>query len=132
MAISILWFAIFRWGGTAIAHAFVQEDPLFLEFTRHCFRSYMLAFFLYGPPQITASFFQAIGKPMKALFVSLARQVLVLIPLAFLFSHQRGLDGALLAAPVADALAFCLAMVMGIYEFHTWKWVKRVDAVEYK
>ena len=129
MTISILWFAVFRWGGTVIARTFVQDDPLFLEFTRHCFRSYMLAFFLYGPPQITSSFFQAIGKPMKALFVALARQILFLIPLAVLFSNQRGLDGALLAAPVADTLAFCLGMTMVLYEFRAWKRGKPLGAV---
>ncbi len=121
MVISFVWFGIFRWGGAALAGVFVQDEPLFLEFTQYCFRSYMLAFFLYGPPQITSSFFQALGKPMKALFVALARQVLFLIPLALLLSGQRGLEGALLAAPAADTLAFVMAMAMVIYEFRSWK-----------
>lgn len=126
LVISFLWFSIFRWGGTIIAEIFVQNEPLFLEFTRDCFRAYMLAFFLYGPPQITASFFQAVGKPMKALLVALARQVIFLIPLALLLSRSFGLEGALFAAPIADTMAFLLAIAMVFYEFHTWKQVYNI------
>ncbi len=130
LVISVLWFSVFRWGGTIIAGVFVQEEPLFLEFARDCFRAYMLAFFLYGPPQITASFFQAVGKPMKALLVALARQVIFLIPLALLLSGSFGLRGALFAAPIADTLAFLLAMAMVFYEFHTWKRVYNIPGKE--
>ena len=121
LVISFAWFSIFRWGGALVAGIFVQDEPLFLEFAQHCFRAYMLAFFLYGPPQITASFFQAVGKPMKALLVALARQVLFLIPLALLLSEGNGMDGALLAAPIADTLAFLLAIAMVSYEFFSWR-----------
>ncbi len=120
LVISFVWFSIFRWGGGFVAKIFVQDEPLFLEFAQHCFRAYMLAFFLYGPPQITASFFQAVGKPMKALLVALSRQVLFLIPMALLLSERNGMEGALLAAPIADTLAFLLAMAMVSYEFHSW------------
>lgn len=121
LGISFVWFAIFRWGGALIAEVFVQGEPLFLEFTKHCFRFYMLAFFLYGPPQVTASFFQAVGKPMKALLVALARQVIFLIPMALVLSNGFGLDGALTAAPIADTLAFLLAMTMVYFEFRAWR-----------
>lgn len=121
LIISFFWFSIFRWGGIYIAGFFVKEEPLFLEFAKHCFRAYMLAFFLYGPPQVTVSFFQAVGKPMKSLLVALSRQIVFLIPLALLLSKSYGLDGALYAAPLADGLTFFLAMVMIYYEFRSWK-----------
>lgn len=126
LVISFVWFGIFRWGGAFIAEIFVQDEPLFLEFTEYCFRAYMLAFFLYGPPQVTASFFQAIGKPMKALLVALARQVLFLIPMALLLSQRGGMDGALNAAPIADTLAFLLAMALVSYEFYSWRKISNI------
>lgn len=128
LVISFAWFSIFRWGGAFVAGIFVRDEPLFLEFAQHCFQAYMLAFFLYGPPQITASFFQAVGKPMKALLVALARQVLFLIPMALFLSERNGMEGALLAAPIADTLAFFLAMAMVSYEFHSWR--KIYDSAE--
>lgn len=121
IVISLVWFGIFRWGGGFLAALFVENEPLYQEFAVHCFRLYMGCFFVYGLPQVTASFFQAIGKPVKALCVSLSRQVLFLIPLAVLLSGQYGLDGALGAAPAADGLAFLLAAALLFAELRGWK-----------
>jgi len=121
LVISLFWFCVFRWGGVFIAAIFVEGEPLFLEFAKHCFQIYMLAFFLYGPPQVTASFFQAVGKPGKSLLVALSRQVIFLIPLALILSDSYHLNGALFAAPLADALAFLLAMILIYFEFRSWK-----------
>ncbi len=80
----------------------------------------MMAFFVYGLPAVTASFFQAIGKPINALAISVSRQILFLIPLAIFLSSHYGLNGALLAAPIADILAFLFAMVLIVYEWKKW------------
>lgn len=121
MVISIVWFLIFRFGGGLLATMFVKDDPLYLEFAKHCFSLYMLGFFLYGPPLVTASFFQAVGKPWKSLAIALARQVFFLIPLGLMLAPRFGLDGALMAAPLADGLAFLFAMSMIFVEFRSWK-----------
>lgn len=86
IGISVLWFLVFRYGGGFLAALFVEEEPLYQEFAVHCFRLYMLGFFVYGLPNVTASFFQAIGSPVKSLMVSLSRQVIFLIPFALLLS----------------------------------------------
>lgn len=121
MVISVVWFCIFRFGGGLLAMLFVKDDALYLEFAKHSFRLYMLGFFLYGPPLVATSFFQAIGKPWKSLAIALVRQVFFLIPFALLLSPRFGLDGALAAAPLADVLAFCFAMSMIFVEFRGWK-----------
>ena len=119
--ISVAWFLIFRYGGGLLASMFVEDEPLYQEFAVHCFRLYMLGFFVYGLPNVTASFFQAIGNPPKALTVSLSRQVLFLIPLALFLSPRFGLDGALMAAPIADVLTFLLASTLLVKELQGWK-----------
>ena len=111
--ISILWFLVFQLGGGVLAQAFVKNEPLYLQFAVRCFHLYMLAFFLYGPPQVTSSFFQAVGKPKMALVVALARQIFFLIPLALLLSTRFGLEGALYAGPIADVGACVLALALG-------------------
>ena len=121
IGISVLWFLVFRYGGGFLAALFVEEEPLYQEFAVHCFRLYMLGFFVYGLPNVTASFFQAIGSPVKSLMVSLSRQVIFLIPFALLFSAHFGMDGALGAAPVADVLAFLLAALLLKRELRGWK-----------
>ena len=121
IVISVVWFGIFQLGGGFLASLFVEDEPLYQEFAVHCFHLYMLGFFVYGLPNVTASFFQAIGKPPKAMTVSLSRQVLFLMPLALLLSSCFGLDGALLAAPAADVLTFLLAVTLLKKELNDWK-----------
>ena len=121
IVISVVWFCIFRFGGGLLARMFIKDDPLYMEFAVHCFRLYMLGFFVYGLPQVTASFFQAVGDPKKSLAMGLSRQVLFLMPLAVLLAGRFGLDGALMAAPLADFLAFLLALVLMLREFKLWK-----------
>lgn len=127
LLISTVWFCVFRWGGGLLAAMFVTGEPLYQEFAVHCFRLYMLGFFVYGLPQVTASFFQATGQPAKSLAVALSRQALFLIPLAVLLSGRFGLDGALAAAPAADLLAFLLAVCLVFREMRGWRrrgWVE--------
>lgn len=116
IGVSVLWFLVFQFGGGAIAALFVEDEPLYQAFAVHCFRVYMLGFFIYGVPNVAAAFFQAIGKPVRALVTALSRQVLFLIPLATILSARYGIDGALGAAPIADGLAFLLAMGLLVKE----------------
>lgn len=125
-AISILWYAVYQIFAGTIGSLFVPDDPLYREFTLHFIRIYMAAFFIYGPPMSTASFFQSIGKPYRALVISLSRQIFFLIPLSITLSGRIGLDGALAAAPVADALTFILAASLIISEFRSWRIKKMI------
>ena len=121
VGISVVWFLIFMVFPRQIASCFVSDNALYLDCAQHCFRLYMLAFFLYGLHMTSASFFQGIGRPGKSLLIPLARQGCFLIPLALLLSRSFGLDGALLAAPIADALAFLLCLLLARWEFRSWR-----------
>lgn len=121
LLISLAWFCVFRYGGGFLAAMFVKDAPLYQEFAVHCFRLYMLGFFVYGLPQVTASFFQATGQPAKSLVIALVRQVAFLIPFALLLSKWFGLDGALAAAPMADILTFLLAAGLIAWEMRSWR-----------
>lgn len=60
---------------------------------------------LIGFQVICSNYFQAVGKPMKAMLLSLTRQVIFLIPLILLLPLHFGLAGVWLAAPVSDLLS---------------------------
>ncbi|MDT8902099.1 MATE family efflux transporter [Anaeroselena agilis] len=49
-----------------------------------------------------AGFFQAIGKPMHSLLLSMSRQLLILIPALLILPRFIGLQGVWLAGPIAD------------------------------
>ena len=121
LVISAVCFAVFQLFPRQIGSLFVSDSALYLDCARHCFRLYMAAFFLYGLHPVTASFFQGIGKPVRSLAIPLARQGLFLIPLAALLSGRFGMDGALLAAPIADALTFLLCLILVRREFRSWR-----------
>lgn len=121
LVISAAWCLIYLLLPRQIALLFISDEPLYLACAQHCFRLYMMAFFLYGVHMTTASFFQGIGRPSRSLLIPLVRQGVLLIPLALLMSRYLGLDGALLAVPIADVLTCLLCVVLAWSEFHGWK-----------
>lgn len=66
---------------------------------------------------IAGVFIQSVGKPLKSSILSLSRQLVFLIPLILIFAAMWGVEGALWAGPVADSLAFILAVAFVVLEF---------------
>ena len=118
VGISVVWFLIFMVFPRQIAKAALYRTMRSI-WIAHSTASGSICwpFFLYGLHMTSASFFQGIGRPGKSLLIPLARQGCFLIPLALLLSRSFGLDGALLAAPIADALAFLLCLLLARWEF---------------
>lgn len=61
---------------------------------------------------IVSSFFQSIGKAKEAIFLSLTRQVLFLIPLLIIFPMFFGLTGAWVSIPTADLISTITAFIL--------------------
>ena len=79
----------------------------------------MLHAFVWGLPfigsQITLMVsFQALGKPVQALVITVGRQLLFYAPLLYLLNHLFGFDGFIWAQPAADIMATGIAIVLGI------------------
>ncbi|HAX74143.1 MAG TPA: MATE family efflux transporter, partial [Firmicutes bacterium] len=55
-----------------------------------------------------SSYFQSIGKAKIAMFLSLLRQLILLLPLFLILPTFLDLNGVWLAQPVADLLAFII------------------------
>ena len=121
VVISAVWWLVYMVFSRQIAGLFVADNQLYFDCTQHCFRLYMMAFFLYGVHMTTGSFFQGIGKPTRSLLMPLIRQGVLLIPLALVMSRLIGLDGALLAAPVADTVTCLLCVALARTEFRRWE-----------
>ena len=66
---------------------------------------------------IAAGYFNAVGKPAHSMFLALSRQVLFLLPLAWLLPLFWGLDGIFWATPAADLLAALVTLVFFTREF---------------
>ena len=89
-----------------------SKDEALLELAVPGIRIVCMVFFLNGFQMVAGNFFTSIGMAKKAIFLSLTRQVLYLIPLVILFSRLWGINGVWLSLPVSDFLAFLTSIVM--------------------
>ncbi len=90
---------------------FNREDPMLIEFSAHALRVFLIFLPIIGFQVIGSNYFQAVGKPKQAMFLSLSRQVLLLIPLVLILPLFFGLNGVLAAGPVSDLVASALTAV---------------------
>lgn len=70
---------------------------------------------------VTSNFFQSIGMAGKAIFLSLTRQMLILLPCLLILPHFFGVAGVWYSMPVSDLLASLIALVMLVYQFRKFK-----------
>lgn len=80
-------------------------DTKLVQITIDGFRKNMCFFWAVGIAVIGTNFFASMGKPKKALFLSLTRQIIFLIPLLLLLPNMWGTDGVWFATPMADVLS---------------------------
>lgn len=87
-----------------IVRAFTN-DPELIVISANGLKLTLLAFLVVGSQLAISQFFQSIGVAWKAMFLSLSRQCLFLIPAILLLPPILGLDGVWLASPLSDVLA---------------------------
>ena len=85
-------------------------DPELIELAARGLVFDMLVFFVVGSQAVITNFFQCIGKVKISIFLSLSRQLILLLPLACLLPLWWGLDGVWAAMPVSDFLAFAFTI----------------------
>ena len=89
------------------------DDPEMLAITPRPFRLVFAATPVICFQFISSAYFQAIGKAVPALFLTLTKQVLFLIPLLVILPMWLELDGIWYSFPAADASSavFCFAFM---------------------
>ena len=70
-----------------------------------------VSFLLAGFCIIAGSMFQAIGNPIHSLIVSICRQLLVLLPAAWLLAQTGNLDLVWFAFPIAELMSLTLSVI---------------------
>lgn len=71
--------------------------------------------------KMTSIFFQAVGKPVRAVIASMIRDIVCFIPLIIVFPIFFGIEGILYAAPAADLIAMAVALILTITYFKRMK-----------
>ena len=81
----------------------------------------VMFFPIIGFQMVTSNFFQSIGMAGKAIFLSLTRQMLILLPCLLILPHFFGAAGVWYSMPVSDVLASLIALVMLVRQFRKFK-----------
>jgi len=90
-------------------------DPTLLDLAARGVKVSMLVFFVVGTQAVITNFFQCIGKVKVSIFLSLSRQLFLLLPMAYVFPIFWGLDGVWYAMPVSDFGSFSMTIPMLIW-----------------
>ena len=90
-------------------------DPTLLDLAARGVKISMLVFFVVGTQAVITNFFQCIGKVKVSIFLSLSRQLFLLLPMAYVFPIFWGLDGVWYAMPVSDFGSFSMTIPMLIW-----------------
>ena len=74
-----------------------------------------------GVQVIASGMFQALGKAVPALFLSLLRQIIILIPLILVVPRFLGIDGIWISFPLADLISFAISVVFYLRELKIFR-----------
>ena len=96
-----------RWAVSIFA-----EEPVMIDIAAKGFKIVVTAFPIVGFQIVVSNFFQSIGMANKAIFLSLSRQVLFLIPCLIVVPGYFGIKGVWMAMPISDAIATLIAAVL--------------------
>lgn len=124
LAVGLLSTLIFQLWPELVINLFGAGDGLYMEFAKKTFRIYLSLVTITGLTKMTTVFFQSIGKSVQAVVTSLIRDIVCFTPLAIFLSAGMernqpgtGINGILLAAPLADAVAAVVILWLSISFF---------------
>ncbi len=109
VCIMLVGFALFQ----LIPHkllALFNEDPALIKMGIRALRTISCCFIFAGFCIVSASMFQALGKGKYSLVMSAARQLLFLLPIAYMLSLTHNIDLIWLAFPIAELVAVALCI----------------------
>lgn len=87
-----------------IAGMFMQDQEQ-INCAVECLRITTLGFWMVGFQIVGTNFFQALGMAGKAIFLSLTRQIIFMIPMLLILPPILGLDGVWTCYPICDVVA---------------------------
>ena len=99
--------------------SFFNMQPAEIAVGIPCLRTISLSFIMAGFCIIIGSVFQALGKSIFSMFVSITRQLVVLIPAAYLLSKLGSVDLVWWAFPIAEVASVIISAIFFIRLYKT-------------
>lgn len=113
--ITTLGFALAILFPITIVSAFTSNAEM-KDLSATALRIVLLAFPIVGFQVVTSNFFQSIGKAKLAIFLSISRQLIFLIPGLLILPHFFGLNGVWIAMPTGDFCACLMTLAVILWQ----------------
>lgn len=110
LAVGIIATLIFQIWPMSVISIFGSESALYNEFAELCFRIFLSLVTVTCFVKMSSIFFQAVGKPVRAIIISLTRDIICFAPLALVLPKFMGIKGVLWAAPIADIIGLIVTI----------------------
>lgn len=121
VGIASVGFLLGQFAPSYIARAFVDssrggDEQAMIAAATQGMRIVLMVFPLVGFQIVTGNFFQYIGKAPLAIFMSLTRQLLFLLPLLWTLPRAMGAMGVWVSMPISDCASILLAFAILMYQ----------------
>ena len=120
--LTIAWATAILLAGWSVSMLFPYQiarifttDPTLIQMSARGIRLNMLVFFVVGSQAVITNFFQCIGKVKVSIFLSLSRQLILLLPMAYIFPLFLGLDGVWYSMAASDFGSFSMTIPLLIW-----------------
>ena len=87
----------------AMAMLFTQDSAM-IEASASALRIYFFGFFFMAFQTAGQQTFVALGRAKQAVFFSLFRKVIIVVPLTIMLPYAFGIDGVMLAEPISNVI----------------------------
>lgn len=109
--------------GILFPHLFIQlfsKDDSLLQVGAFVLRLQLLFFWTIGLQMVASTLYQSLGAPIPSLFLSVLRQLIILIPLILILPRYTplGINGVWYAFPISDFVAFIIAAIILWRKWH--------------
>lgn len=108
-----------------IASMFMQ-DARQIDCAVNCLKITTMTFWIVGFQIVGTNFFQSLGMAGKAVFLSLTRQIIFMIPLLLILPHYFGLNGVWSCYPICDFVSAVVTALMLAWQIRK---IKRLPLV---
>jgi putative MATE family efflux protein len=99
-----------------------NNDAIFIEYGSYAFRIISIGFILVGFQIVVGAIFQALGYPIRAMIITLSRQILFFIPIVLILTYNlEDMVGIWIAFAAADILSGLISVGLLLYEMKAIK-----------
>lgn len=117
IVVGLIATLVFELCPQVVIKMFGTSNALYMEFAIKTFKIFLMLVLCTCLIKMFSIFLQAVGEPLKAAVVSLARDIILFVPLVIILPRFMGVEGTLWAAPAADLLGMLISSILLISFF---------------